>query len=210
MRLPHFLVFEKLRITLKNLKRTAYHHYGENYYSIPKFIYYSIFSVNTFILFGTELTDDLPIIPIDDELIIIKPDSDQLEKIREGKDLPREFYYDRIHGVKNCYLTLKGNDIAHVYWVYFKGDYNRFLKLDDEVAELNYNTALPDYRGRGLMGKMISYIHMDLRNNGVKKVVGVINEKNPPAIKSVTKAGWKEIRRIKTIGPFNFKVKVGI
>jgi GNAT superfamily N-acetyltransferase len=201
-------MLRKVIFTLRNLKKTAYHHYGNNVISIIKFFYYSVLKINTFIILGTELNVELPPYHLEPEFVVIKPTLEELSKLRQGKDLPREFYYDQIHGVKTCYLVLHGDEIAYIHWLYFKGDHNRFLVLSDGVAEFNYNTTLPKFRGKGLMAGMMAYILRDLQKEGYKKAVGVIHEKNIPAIKSAKRAGLKELRRIKTWGPFNKKIKV--
>ncbi len=198
----------KLIFTLTNFKKTAYNHYGNNWLSLPKFIYYSLFNINTFILLGTELDVELPPYHIDPKFSIIKPTLKELADLRRGKDLPREFYYDQIHGVKRCYLALQGDEIAYIHWLYFKGDHNRFLKLSDGVAEFNYNTTLPNFRGQGLMASMMAYILRDLQKDGYKKAVGLANEGNIAAIKSAKKAGLRELQRIRTIGPFNRGIRV--
>lgn len=191
--------------TLKELRKTAYHHYGDHKSSLVKFLYYSLFNINTFIVFGTNLDNSLPASDLEEDFRIIKPTEAQIYDLRKGLNLPREFYYDKIHGIRRCYLVLFGNEIAYIQWVYVKGDPNRFLSLSEGTAELNYNTTMPGFRGRGLMGKMMIYISRDLKEQGYKKVVGVIHEKNPPALKSAEKAGWSEITKIKTFGPFNRK-----
>ena len=201
-------VLKKFIMTLANLKKTAYHHYDNSMSSLPKFIFYSVFNRNTFILFGTELDKELPSYPLELEFRIVKLKPDELSDFRTGKNLPREFYCDQIHRVTTCYLVLHGDDIAYIHWVYFKGDSSRFLNLSDGVAELNYITVLPKYRGRGLMGKMVSYISHDLQKSGYKKVVSVIHELNPPAIRAIKRAGWRELGRIRTFGPFNKKMSV--
>ena len=205
---PRILLFKKLFLTLKEFKKTAYHHYGNSISSIPKFFYYSLFKINTFIAVGIDLNQKLPYLEIDSEFRIIKPDLDDLNRIRSGKNLPREFYYDKIHGVSTCYLALCGDEIACIHWIYLKGDYNRFLKLSPNIAELNYNTTLPKFRGNRLQTKMLCYILRELRENGFRKAVSVINKDNPPAIKGALRAGFKEMERTKTFGPFNRKIRV--
>jgi len=201
-------MLRKVLFTLRNLKKTAYHHYGNNVLSILRFLYYSALKINTFVLLGTELDIELPPYHLDSEFRVIKPTLEELNKFRDGKDLPREFYYDQIHGVKRCYLAFHGDEIAYIHWLYFKGDYNRFLILSDGVAEFNYNTTLPKFRGRGLMASMMAYILRDLQKEGYKKAVGLMHDKNIPAIKSAKRAGLRELRRVKTIGPFNRRIKV--
>lgn len=200
----------KFLITLMNIRKTAYHHYGNNFLSVPKFIYYSLFVINTFIIFEIRLKREIGLqwVPVDPEFRVIKPSIGELSEIRRNKNLPREFYYDEIHGVKRCYIALNGDEIAYIHWVYVKGDYNRFLVLADGVAELNYNTTLPKFRGRRLMAKMMGYILRDLKAEGFTRVVGVVNAKNPPALKAMRRAGFSEIGKIRTVGPFSKKVEV--
>jgi len=101
----------KMFFTLKNIKKTAYHHYGKSWLSLPKFLYYSVFHINTFVLLVAELDKELPPYPLEPEFRVIKPSLEELDQLREGKDLSREFYYDRIHGVKTCYLILNNKNL---------------------------------------------------------------------------------------------------
>ena len=58
------------------------------------------------------------------------------------------------------------------------------------------------------MGKMMVYILKDLKEQGFKKAIGVVNAENTPALKAMFKAGFEEASRIKTFGPFNRKYKI--
>jgi ribosomal protein S18 acetylase RimI-like enzyme len=196
-------IFMKLYYTFKEFKKTSYHHYGNNKASIFKMLYYSAIHINSFIIYERVLDNSIKSLELEFEFIIEKPDMKRLGQIRNGKELPREFYYDKIHGINNCYLVMCGEEPAYIHWVYVKGDYNRFLILPELVAELNYNTTLPPFRGRKIMAKMMLYIMSDLKKQGFRKVVGVVNIQNPPAIKSMETAGFREVRKIKTIGYFN-------
>lgn len=198
----------KLLHTVRDFRATAYQYYGRRWSSMLKFVYYSLFSSNIFIVFGTNLDKDLPVHKLDEGFLIITPTQKELDDLRTGLRLPREFYYDKIHGVKRCYLVTYNGEIAYIHWVYNVGDPSRFLRLREGVAELNYNTTMPKFRGRGLMGKMMAIISSDLKREGYKRVVGVIHSKNPPALKGARKAGWSEITRIRTFGPFNRKIEV--
>lgn len=198
----------KIIYTLKNFRKTAYHHYGKNYFSFFKIIYYSLLHLNKFVLFEKTLDDSIVPANLGPEYKVIKPTLEQLKKIRGDKELPREFYYDKFHGIKKCYLLIHGEQPAGISWVYMKGDPNRFLKLEEGVGEVNYLTILPKFQGQKLMIKMLLYILNDMKNNGLRKAVSVVNIINPPALKSMIESGFKEVTIIKTIGHFNKKYHI--
>ncbi len=202
------MTFNKIFITIKNFKETAYHHYGNSPESLMKFIYYSVFRINTFIVYENDLTKRLCDLNLDKDFKVVKPSIEELENIRKGMILPREFFYDRIYNAKTCYLAYKNDKIAYIHWVFFCGDYSRFLILREGVAELNYNTTMPEFRGQSLSAKMMAYISKDLQKKGYKKVMGVIHEYNYPSIKCIKKAGFVEIARIRTLGLIHRKMTV--
>lgn len=198
-------MIKKIVFTFKDLKKTAYHHYGSNSLSIPKFLYYSLLRVNTFIVFERNLSQEIPTFDPDPRLKVIKPTPKELDKIRKGKNLPREFYYDTVHNVRTCFMAQYENEIAHIHWVYFKGDRSRFLEMGDEAAEINYVTTLPKFRGNRLSARMIAGTLSYLREMGYKKAIVICHEENPPMIKTAKLSGFKEVRRIKALGPLNRK-----
>jgi hypothetical protein len=198
----------KIFKTLGEINKVAKHHYGDNSYSLLKFIYYSFLHVNIFKVFEIKLDNRLVEPgPIISEFKVITDLAD-LKKLRKDNDLPREFFYDEMHNISNFYMLIQGDEIAYIHWYYIKGDKSRFLSLDDYVAELNYNTTLPKFRGKGLMNHALRYILIDLKKKGFKRVCGVVNKENYPAIKSTIRAGFSEIAEIKAIGQFNRKMKV--
>lgn len=201
-------LINKLLITVKDFKKTAYYTYGDTPISLLKFIYYSGIRINTFFVYENDLTRELPEHNLDSFYRVTKPTLVELARIRDGKELPMEFYYDNIFYAKTCYLVFKEDDLVLIYWVLFKGDYSRFLILGDKVAELNYQTTLPKFRGNHLMEKMTAYISRDLKEAGYKKLMAVPNEFTYPSIKSFERTGFKKIAIIKTLGPINRKIRI--
>jgi GNAT superfamily N-acetyltransferase len=201
-------MIKKLLATLKDLKKTAYHHYGNHPLSILKFLYYGVFKINTFIVFEHKLTQEVPYYHLDPGIKIVLPTLKELDEIRKGKELTREFFYDRILNLKTCFVAFYEDELAYIHWVCFKGDYSRFLKMGDNVAEINYATTLPKFRGRSLSAKMFAYTTNYLQDRGYKKIIMICHEDNPPIIKSFNRAGYNEVSRIKAIGPFNKKIHV--
>ena len=198
----------KLSITMRELKKTGEHHYGKGMFNLARFFYYSLARINTFIIYENSLLRDLPDHNLGREYRVVKPTLMELSKAREGLNLPREFYYDQIYNAKTCYLAFKGDELAYIPWVFFKGDYSRFLILREGIAELNYNTTRPNFRGMSLSARMMAYICKDLQDEGYERVMGVIHEFNYPSIKCIKRAGFTECGRIRAMGPFHRKVKV--
>jgi RimJ/RimL family protein N-acetyltransferase len=173
-----------------------------------KMIYHSALKINTFVLFERELNDAIDPVGLSSEYTVIKPSTEELEDMRARQELPREFFCDRFHGVKTCYVVMHGAEPAYIHWIYVKGDANRFLRLDEGVAEVNYITTLPKFRGRKLMVRMMVLTMNELKASGCKKLVSVVNTYNPPAIKSMRAAGFKEVRTIRTLGLLNRRYAV--
>src|SRR2546428_9919751 len=161
---------KKLIFTLTHIGAVSRHHYGNGSTGLLKFIYYSLVKLNTFIIYQCDLTKPLPQITLDKRFQILKPTLQELNALRMGKALPREFYSDRFHKVKTCYIALHGGDLAYIHWVYFNGDYSRFLRLRREVVEINHVTTLPAFRGQHISAKMLVATAKDLQEAGYKKL----------------------------------------
>jgi RimJ/RimL family protein N-acetyltransferase len=176
--------------------------------SIVKMIYYSTLRINTFVLFERELNAPVGPVGLSSEYAVVKPSAQELEAMRSRRELPREFYCDRFHGVRTCYVAMHGAEPAYIHWIYVKGDANRFLRLGDGVAEVNYITTLPKFRGRKLMVRMMVLTMNELKGSGCKKLVTVVNSYNRQAIKGMRAAGFREVRTIRTLGLLNRKYVV--
>src|SRR5881409_345777 len=130
------LMVAKVIFTFQNIRAVARHHYGSGSLGLIKFAFYSLLRVNTFIIFECDLMQPLPQLPVDGRFKVVKPTIDELDTLRSGQSLPREFYSDKFHKVRTCYIALCGRDLAHIHWVYFSGDYSRFVRLSENVAEI--------------------------------------------------------------------------
>ena len=198
----------KLSQTAKGFEDAARYYYGDDRWRYVSFFYYSFFRVNTFLVFENILDKDLPVLELGPEFKIMKPTMEELQELRQGKTLPREFYYDDVCKARECYLVLCGQDLAYIHWVFFEGDYSRFFLFGADVAELNYNITMPRFRGRYLSAKVMAYISRDLKERGFRKAVGAIHEHNIASIKCIKRAGFREAFRIRALGQFNRKYSI--
>lgn len=201
-------IHKKIIFTIRNFNEIAYHHYGQSPFRLIRFVYYSLFRVNTFLVFEKDLRREFPEIDLDPGIRIISPSLEELDRLRKDKYLPREFFSDQIHNAKTCCIGFCGEEIAYVHWVYSKGEYSRFVILDPDVCEINHVATLPRFRGRKLSMMMLEYAFKSLQKLGYKKVAVVVHENNIAFIKNIKRLNFKETKRIRTIGPFNRKVPV--
>ncbi len=194
-----------LLFVIKNARKVANHHYASKY-SLLKFIYYSFLRINRFYVYETNLKNYNSSLMLSPSYQVLQPSIEELSRMRKGKVLPREFYYDQIHGLVRCYVVLCHNEIAYIHWVIFSNEYSRFLKLSPDIAEFSYYTTLDKFRGDNLSAKMMSYISKDLKEEAIKKIIIVTHESNIASIRSIEKAGFVKRYEIKSIGPFNKKL----
>lgn len=202
------IIISKIWLTIIKLKKTAYHHYGNSPLSILKLFYYSGIRINTFLVFENELTRDLPDHNLNSDYKIETPTLSELIEIRNKYDVPREFYCDEVYNYKACYIALKKNEPAYLQWVVYHNDYYRFLKIPEDVVGFEYLVTMPKFRGNSLCAKMLAYTSSEFKLKGYRKVVSVIHESNLPAIKAVERVGYKQIAQIRSIGPFNRKLRI--
>jgi ribosomal protein S18 acetylase RimI-like enzyme len=164
--------------------------------------------VNTFLVFEYDLRREIPGVELDSQIRVIEPTLKELDRLRQERDLPREFFCDKINNGKRCCLAFYREEIAYIHWVYSKDDYSRFLVLSEDVCEINHVATLPRFRGRKLASKMLAYASKGLQGLGYKKVVVVVHQNNVAFIKNIRRLDFIETKRIKTLGPFNRKVIV--
>ena len=189
------------RIT--TVKSTVESFYGKGWFAYVKYLYYGLMRVNTFVVFELPLDREFVEVPIGDDVTMLKPTTEELDRIREGRNLPKAFYIDKTEGIKCCYLLVKNGEPVYIHWISYHGDKSRFVRLGKKTTRITYIFTLPEHRGEGYYYKMIPVTANELRKQGIEKLVTVIHDGNISAIKSVTKAGFREYARIKALGPIN-------
>ncbi len=190
------------------VKSTVESLYGKGWFSYVKYLYYGLFRVNTFVVFELPLDREFIEKPIGAGIVMVKPSSEELDRIREGRNLPKAFYIDKSDGIKCCYLLLKDGEPVYIHWISYHGDKSRFVRIGRKSTRITYIFTLPEHRGEGYYYKMIPVTANELRKQGIEKLVTVIHDGNISAIKSVTKAGFREQTRIKAFGQFNKTIDV--
>lgn len=109
--------------------------------------------------------------------------------------LPREFSMHEIHGVENCTVVLYENEIAHICWIYKKGDKNRWFNLKEDEVHYNYGFTFPEYRGEGLFPKGLLVTGLWLKKRGYRRILMDVHEDTIFMVRSL-----KKVAAVKNIG----------
>ncbi|MDA8430924.1 MAG: GNAT family N-acetyltransferase [Geobacteraceae bacterium] len=196
-------IFRQL-MYLKNTVRSVYGAGAKAWFS---FIYYGLFRLNRFRILKVNL-EMLPATRLDvPGVSFVSPGLDELESLR-APHLPREFFCDRFHKVSNCCIARLNGALAYIHWIYFCGDFSRFLSFGEDCAEINYVLTLPEYRGHGISAAAFCHSLHSLRDQGIRNVFAVVHEENIASLKSFGKAGFVDVGSTFSFGLFNRKVSV--
>jgi len=171
------------------------------------FIYYALFRLNRFRILRIKVDEIKPAKVELPGISFSSLEADELDTFR-NPDFPREFFCDRFHKVHNCCIARFDGVPAYIHWIYYRGDFSRFLKLGEDCAEINYVLTLPQYRGHGISTAAFSYSIQSLKEQGISNVFAVVHEENTASLKSFLKAGFRDVGSTCSFGLFNRKVSV--
>ena len=149
-------------------------------------------------------------IQLPSQLKIEKGRIEELNTIRYTKQgLPREFYMDKIYGYKSFYLGYYDGEIGAIIWAAKKGDYSRFFDIQSSTTvNFTYIATLPQFKGLGIMPKMMKKVEYLLSQEGFKRIVEEVSSGNVNQFKVMQKAGHKEFKRVKSYFSFSRKTIV--
>lgn len=192
---------------LRHLRETVRTTYGGGITAWGNYLYYGLFRINRFKILKADLSGPLTA-EATPRLSFSHPALPELDEARSRRELPREFFCDRFHKVGGCCIGRFDGELAYIHWLYYRGDYSRFLNIGPESAEINYVLTLPEFRGHGISTKAMLYSLARLRKEGIKSVFAVVHEENVASIKSFIRAGFTECGDLVSFGQFNRKVPV--
>ena len=183
--------------------------YGRGVQAWIIFLYYGFIRVNKFKILGIELTDFIDFCSEHNNFINYSfPTINELESLRNKDNLSKEFYCNEFQRVSNCCIATVNGKLAYIHWIYLSGDFSRFLRLDNNSAEINYILTLPEYRGNNLLVGALNYTMSKLKKRGIHNVYCAIHEENHACIKLFQRVGFKEIANVYSFGHLNRKIKI--
>lgn len=160
-------------------------------------LYFNFIKVNRFIIYEIDLSVDLEMSSLNTANVDFKVI--HYEELKDylpaGENPPSEFFMHEIDGVRHCVVALKNNLIAHISWLYLKGDKNRWFNLNDVEAQINYNYTFPEFRGKGLNALALMALARWLKQRNYQRLLIEVHEETHFMISSL-----KKVPAVKQIG----------
>ena len=165
--------------------------------SLKMVLYNNLFRINTFLIFEFDLQSEFESPSLSSEYEIKVLHHKELERFlpKNRNNLPREFSMDKIHGVEHCVVVLKDDQIAHISWLYMKGNPNRWFSLANDEASISYSYTFPEFRGKSLFPNVILASAKWLKDQNFKRILEAPNKNTIFTLNS-----FKKIPNFKKIG----------
>lgn len=110
-----------------------------------------------------------------------------------------DYFANRTHGLRWCYVGLWNGEIAHVLWLAGRGDpatVSDWQPLEDEVEIRNVHT-LPGCRRRGIFAHVARSALRDARERRVRIAVAHVDESNAASRAGFAALGFRATERIR-------------
>ncbi len=115
---------------------------------------------------------------------------------------------DRTHGSEHFYVVYKGDEPAHIHWIFGKGGYSRFFALAEETVEINYIYTFPEHRGHGLLKRAIACTLAHVAEQGYNSACTAVTGTNVDCLRGLRGSGMREFARSRSWFSFVRKVRI--
>ena len=120
--------------------------------------------------------------------------------------VPWELQCDVYDGVRDFFVHTDHGRIGHISWLYYRGDPNRILQLDDGECEVKFCLTFPEFRGKGLYPAALTAIQRYLRERGYRRCFICVKEDNLASIRGIEKAGFRRAGSTRVRKAFGLQV----
>ena len=171
-------------------------------YGTLRWIFYGYFTVNKFIVFYRNLKRPLDYHHKDHSVRLCRISISDLTSLRNQEEkLPVEFYCDLTHHFSTAYVAIVDGKLAAIQWLVYPGEMSRFLNLKNGDVELNYNTVLPEFRGRRLAKVLMAFVIKSCTEElNFKRMFEVVNVNNIPQYKLMLRLGFEPVEVLTHFG----------
>ena len=195
-------------MNIASIVRTIHGQYGTGPLAFAKAFYYSFFNLNTFIVFEFDLRSETLQFKSTYDYQFTSLSLEDLRSLRDQKTYPREFYMDRIGGLKSNQVLLINGQLVYIHWLRFPGDVGRFTRLKAGTVEVTHLFTLPSERGKGLAEVAVAATMSMLKAQGFNKMIAIVHKGNIATIKTFEAVRFKPVQYLKALGQFNFKIDI--
>ncbi len=187
---------------MRSVDASARSLYGDSPWRFFKYARISLFSFNRFVVFCADPA--CPTVACD-PLELREWSQEKLEAFRRGKGLPKEFYADRLHGLRRLWVAEKDGQPAYIAWVCEARDKSAFLRLEPREAEISHILTIPGFRREKLHTRgMVTLVKL-LGAEGRRLVYVVVHSGNTYSIRGCEAAGMRPVGHVYALGPLRFK-----
>jgi ribosomal protein S18 acetylase RimI-like enzyme len=157
----------------------------------------SLLKINNFLVFYLDLRKPFTANAAPTGLVMHCASVAELEQLRSGRDdLPYEFYCDQSFGFTLPFLATYEGKLAAIHWLVLPGEYSRFMNLHLGDVELNYNTVLPEFRGKRIAQALMAFVVGYSVEAGYHRMFGVVLVSNIAQFKPMLDLGFRPVENL--------------
>ncbi|MCJ7496674.1 MAG: hypothetical protein MUO78_00880 [candidate division Zixibacteria bacterium] len=155
--------------------------------------YLFLFRYEKLIVFEIDLKGEVNQVKSDLSLEIRKATSDDLKNLQNGKyAYQMEMHRNIVDGVEDAFVAFSEGVFAHIVWVYYPGDPNRFIKLKQKETEIKFGWTPLEFRGHNVYPKVVEFICNYLKEKEYERFYGFIVKDNVASMTGLRKVGFQE------------------
>jgi len=166
--------------------------YTGGVWSFLKALLLFLFRYEKLIIFQMNLKGELNSVKSDLPLTIRKATPNDLKQLQIGEyKYQMEMHRDVVDGVKDAFVAFSEGKFAHIVWVYYSGDPNRFINLKPGEAEIKFGVTPEQFRGHNVYPKVVEFICHYLKEKNYERLYGFVVKDNLASMRGLKKVGFK-------------------
>lgn len=196
-------MLRKIKILLGCIKTSVHTTYGPGLTSYLSWFYYNLFAVNNFYIMKADTkgcNHDI------EDINLTQWNVEKLDNYRTGKELPKQFYMDKLLGLREAWVVLENAEVVYILWKIPK-EKSRFLLFEDKDIEVGYSLTMPQHRRKGLHRKCYVHFIKEMEKQGYQHVYAVVHDGNTNSMRSLAPI-MQPIGKVISIGRIGLKKKI--
>lgn len=153
-----------------------------------------LFRDDEILIYCRSLQDQERASPGRSNALVVKGQPAHLASERDVRHpIPWELQCDIYDGVRDFFVYRENGRLGHISWLYYRGDPNRILRLEDGECEVKFCLTFPEFRGKGLYPAALRVIQQYLKEHGSQRCFICVKADNTASIRGIEKAGFLRV-----------------